>query len=219
MQSNLTLMLALSCLLGACALESKRIEPPQTRVIVQPAPQSEADQLLAYLAQARKLGAQEFAIERESVRNALQQQKTEFNRVKLALLLAIATPSPAQPGLTANANDDVELIALLEPVVQSANASVSDSVAPAGKAETQALATLMYSMAQDRKKLRDQWRDVQARLNALRRDDSKASEARSLRAQVEELERQLGALKSIDRSVNRRTETLRPEATRLEPPK
>ena len=62
-------------------------------------------------------------------------------------------------------------------------------------------------MAQDRKKLRDQRRETQARVNALRRDDSKDVEARALRAQVDELERKLAALKSIDRSVNRRSES------------
>ena len=210
MQLKLISVLMPMCLLGACALESKRIEPPQTRLIVQPAMPSESDQLLVYFAQVRKFDARELASEREQMRNAFQLGKSEFNRVKLAILLA-STPT-ALLTTAAIANDDGELIGLLEPLVNGPSASTADPAAVAKRVEISALASLVYGMAQDRRKLREQWRETQARVNALRRDETKDVEARALRAQVDELERKLAALKSIDRSVNRRSESPRTES-------
>jgi hypothetical protein len=209
MKTKLVFLIALLCLLSACALDQKRVEPPVTRLIVQSAPPSDADQLLAYLLQARKFDTREFATERELSRSLFQADKSDFNRVKLAVLLA-SMPLAANP----NAIDDAELIALLEPVASRANAVTEGNPAIAKDTEVRALAMLMYTMAQDRKKLRDQWRDAQARLNALRRDDTKEMEARALRTRVEELERKLAALKSIDRSVNRRSEPQRVESAK-----
>ena len=205
MQLKLILVPVAICLLGACALEPKRIEPPLTRVIVQPAMPSESDQLLVYFAQVRKFDTRELASEREQMRNAFQLVKSEFNRVKLAILLA-STPIALMTS-AASANDDAELIGLLDPLVNGASSSSAGTSAVANRVEISALASLVYGMAQDRKKLRDQRRETQARVNALRRDDSKDVEARALRAQVDELERKLAALKSIDRSVNRRSES------------
>ena len=201
-------------LLGACAFDLKRGEPPLTRVNVQPTPLSEADQLLAYSLQVRKFDTREFTTERERSHSMFIADKSDFNRIKLAVLLA-SMPLAATP----NVADDAELIALLEPLASRANTGTDGNPAIAKDTEIRALAMLMYAMAQDRKKLRDQWRDAQARLNALRRDDSKEMEARALRMRVEELEHKLAALKSIDRSVNRRSETQRIEPQRVESPK
>ena len=219
MKLSFILVFAAVCLLAACALEPKRNEPPVTRVIMQPAHPSESDELLGYLAQARKLDTRQFVAERELMRNTFQADKSEFNRVKLALLLA-AIPGPAGPvSAGANAGEDGDLIALLEPLVH--NAGASPAAVPPAILQTgiRPLAMLVYGMAQDRKKLREQWRDAQARVNAMRRDDTKDVEARTLRARVEELEGRLAALKSIDRSVNRRSETQRIESPVGEPPK
>ena len=219
------LLLLLSCLLGACALEPKRAEPPLTRVIVQAAEPSAADKLLAYMTQTRKLDAREFAIEREQIRAAFQTEKSEFNRVKLALLLAstsVSTSAHVSGNFSAGASDDAELIALLEPLVRDVSTPATDSQAAAKKDDSQAgiraIAALMTGLAQDRKKLRDQSRDAQARLSTLRRDDSKELEARALRARVSELERKLAAIKSIDSSVNRRADTQRIDPQRVVPP-
>lgn len=212
--------------LGACAIEPRLAQPPATRVILQPAAPSEADQLLLYVLQTRKLDAREFVAERDQVRNAFQSEKTEYNRVKLAVLLASAPTSlvsPTPATISASTSDDTELIALLEPLARDTATSIAEASSKERKddsrMEIRALATLLYGMAQDRKKLRDQWREVQTRLNALRKDDTKDAEARVLRARIEELERNLAALKSIDRSVNRRAETPRIEPPRVIPPK
>ena len=89
----------------------------------------------------------------------------------------------------------------------------------AQKTEVRALAMLLAGMAQERKKLRDLLRETQTRLSTLRRDDTKEMEVRALRSRVAELERNLAALKSIDRSVNHRSETQRTETLRVDPPK
>ena len=210
------LLLVPVALLAACALEPKRAEPPPALVIVQPAPPSETDQLLTYMMQTRKLDVREFATEREQLRILFQTDRSEFSRVKLAMLIAStpSTSSPAAANLVANSNDDAELISLLEPLVNNTGASNADASVTPQTSEIRALAMLIYGIAQDRKKLRDQWRESQARVTALRRDDTKDAEARTLRARVEELEAKLAALKSIDRSVNRRS-----EAPRTTPPK
>ena len=210
------LLLVPVALLAACALEPKRVELPPALVIVQPAPPSETDQLLTYMMQTRKLDVREFATEREQLRILFQTDRSEFSRVKLAMLIAStpSTSSPAAANLVANSNDDAELISLLEPLVNNTGASNADASVTPQTSEIRALAMLIYGIAQDRKKLRDQWRESQARVTALRRDDTKDAEARTLRARVEELEAKLAALKSIDRSVNRRS-----EAPRATPPK
>jgi predicted nucleic acid-binding Zn-ribbon protein len=213
MNWKLFLLFAALCLVSACALEPGRGAPPVTRVIAQQATPSEADQLLAYIAQTRQLDARGLARERDQLRSVFEAQKTEFTRVKLALLLASNT------AVTSLAQDDTELILLLEPMVHRDNAPNADFQSQSAQADTRALAALMYGLAQDRKKLRDQLREAQARINALRRNDAKEIEARALRARVEELERNLAALKSIDLSVNRRTDAQRGEPPRVEPTK
>lgn len=221
MHLKFILLLVPVSLLGACALEPRRFEPPVTPVMVRPAPPSEADRLLAYMVQTRKLDAREFATEREQMRNAFQTEKSEFNRVKLAILLTSVPASLMSSTATAHANEDTELVALLEPLATNtiANTTATDVSTLEPKSEIRALAMLIHGMAQDRKKLRDQWRETQARLNTTRRDDTKEAESRALRARVEELERNLAALKSIDRSVNSRSETQRIEPPRAVPPK
>jgi hypothetical protein len=213
MNWKLFLLFAALCLVSACALEPGRGAPPVTRVIAQQATPSEADQLLGYMAQTRKLDARSLASQREQLRSTFELQKTEFNRIKLALLLASTTAA------TSLAQDDAELILLLEPVVHREQVPNADFQAQSAQDDTRALAALMYGLAQDRKKLRDQLREAYARISALRRNDAKEIEARALRARVEELERNLAALKSIDLSVNRRTDAQRGEPPRVEPTK
>ncbi|MCY7389190.1 MAG: hypothetical protein LH481_14240 [Burkholderiales bacterium] len=127
---------------------------------------------------ARKLDGREISNEREQVRKNFQVEQSEFNRVKLAILLASTTaPSPAT-----GTSDDNELGALLAPIVRVVNTQTAVVPANAGTSEIRTLATLIYALALDRKKVRDYSRDVQLRAHALRRDDSKEVETRALRA-------------------------------------
>jgi hypothetical protein len=167
-------------------------------VVIQPASPSEADQLLSEAARWRSLEARELSIERENARNRFMREKSDFNRVRLALALALSTPG----GQAANSmNDDVELAALLEPLLTGPNATSTS-----GGWEIRALATLLYGMTSERRRIRELLRDSQARLALARKDEAREHEARALRTRIEELEAKLDALKSIDRSVNRRAE-------------
>ena len=210
MRYKTILLLALAALVSACAVEPKRVELPVTQVVVQPAPPSEVDQLLGYAIQMRKLDARAFATQRDQQRRVFQLAQSEFNRVKLAVLLA----SKPVSSTTASASDDAELAMLLEPLARKINTSNVGALPVADATEIHALAALIYSMANDRKKLRDLSREAQARVLSMRRDDTREIETRALRARVDELEQKLAALKSIDRSVNRRAETQRIEPTK-----
>ena len=145
----------------------------------------------------RKLEARELAVERENARNQFQRNKSEYNRVKYALMMALAPVASASA-----AQDDIELIGVIEPLIAGAGA-----VSATPDSEVRALATLLYGVVNDRRKVRDQLRDTQSRLALAKKDDTRDAETRALRARVEELEGKLNALKSIDRSVNRRAES------------
>ena len=196
-QRLLTILL-FACLPMACTLEPRgATPPPEPRVIVQSAPPSEAEQLLAYAAKLRRLSPREFTVERDQLRaNVLKDRsnpaQAQFNRIKYALLLTVAV------SLGTSASDDAELIGTLEPIVGTAGFSADN--------ELRVIANLIYSMAQERRKLRDQLRETNARIALAKREDNRDAEIRALRAQVEELEKNLQALKSIERSVNRRAE-------------
>jgi hypothetical protein len=179
--------------LAGCALEPPYSQPPpEPRIVFQPAPPSAADQLMAYAAGVRKLEAREFAGERDQARMSFMKDRSELSRLRYAMLLALS------PG--AMSADDGELIALLEPLV-------TGPLVTSPETDVRVLAVLLLGAAQERRKLREQLRDAVARLNFVKRDDSKEAEVRALRARVEELEKKLNALKSIDRSVNRRAES------------
>ena len=204
MKSRTCIALLLTGLLAACALEPKRIEaPPEARIIVRPAPPSEADQLLSHVAKVRKLEAREFAAERESARAQFQRDKNDFNRIRYALMLVLAPVATSSPSASA-AQDDVELLNLMEPLIAGTGAVITSA-----DAEVRALAALLHGVVSDRRKVREQLRDTLARLAFAKKEDTRDAEARALRARVEELETKLNALKSIDRSVNRRAEAVR----------
>jgi hypothetical protein len=190
-------------LLAACALEPRRIEaPPETRIIVQPALPSDADLLLGHIAGVRKLDAREFAAERDIARNQFQRDRSDFNRIKYALILALI-PAASTSAAATVAQDDVELMSLIEPLVSTAGPGTA-----AGDSQIRALAALLQGMVIDRRRVREQLRETQVRLALARKDDTRDAEARALRARVDELEARLNALKSIDRSVNRRAESV-----------
>ncbi len=178
------------CLIGACTLPARTVAlAPETRLVIQPAPPSEAEQLLAFAYKFRKLEPREAAADRDALRAIAARERGDFARVKLAIALALAAPLTAA--------EDAELLATLEPIV--GGASGADT-------EMRGLAIILHAAAADRRKLRDQVRELQAKASQARRDDTREAETRALRAKVEELEAKLLALKSIDRSVNRRTE-------------
>lgn len=197
--------------LSGCALEPAKIDrspPPDPTIIMQPSAPSAADALQSLLLQAKKMSPVELAIEREKVRADLSVDKSELNRIKLALLLSMPTPGSASA--TALAADDAELSALVDPVAAAASTSTVTGTAGAeartSEAELKVLALLIQSNLQDRKRLREQAREAQSRAQVAKTESTKREEeARILRTKVDELEKQLAALKLIERSVNSRT--------------
>jgi hypothetical protein len=199
--------------LSGCALEPAKIDrvpPPDPTIIMQPATPSASDALQTLLLQARKMAPAELAIEKEKVRAEFNTDKSEISRIKLALLLA--QPAPSNASAATLAADDAELTALVDPVAASAGTTTvvgSNSTEPrTSEAELKVLALLIQGNVQERKRLREQAREAQSRTQVAKTEATKnEQEARILRTKVEELEKQLAALKSIERSVNSRTKT------------
>lgn len=153
----------------------------------------------------------ELVLEKEKTRAEFNTEKSELNRMKLALLLIL--PTPATTTAAALIADDAELAALVDPVASGASANAVGAATVTGNPETRlaesearVLALLIQGSMQERKRLRDQSRDWQLRTQVAKTDLTKSEqEARILRTKMEELETQLAALKSIERSVTSRT--------------
>ncbi len=198
--------------LSGCALEPAKIgrtPPPDPAIIMHPVTVSASDALQTFLLQAKKMAPAELAIEKEKVRAEFNGDKSEFSRIKLALLFTV--PGPGNASAATLAAEDAELAALVDPLA-SAAISVASSGSNNGadsrssESELKVLALLIQANVQERKRLREQTRDALSRAQVARADSTKTEqEARILRIKVEELEKQLAALKSIERSVTSRT--------------
>ena len=186
---------------SGCAIQPTAVTPQvETRVIVERAPKLASELLLNYLLEARAMSAADLTAEKERVRVEFSLNKSEFNRMKLAILLALSPASlpNSAPNPAIGSSEDIELSNLLEPITYGVTAN-GNSPAP----DLRALATLIQALVHDRKKLRDQLKEAQSRTQTTRRDEvSSQTEARILRAKVDELEKKLDALKSIERSVS-----------------
>ena len=207
----------LTCVgLSACAvLDPPRIERPtplSPLIVERLAPPSDGDTLMAYVLQTRKLSAEELIAEQNRVRAEFGNNGSEYNRVKLGVMLALTPTASALANSgnsnggsvgngSGNGNEDTELIALLDPLVFSTTAS-GTSVKP----ELRALAHLLQTVAQDRKRLRDLAKVAQTKITVIKRDESSVVESKQLKVRIEDLERQLSALKSIEKSVGARSD-------------
>ncbi len=186
------LLLTITASLAGCALVPARVDAPEAKTAS--SLPSDAEQLLTYILQARMLSPAAFTLEKDRVRAEFAVEKSSHRRVKLAILMALSPPALAPAALA----EEAELQALLEPLAFGSSASPEPAL--------RAIATLLQSVTQDRKRLREQLRDAVARGQATRREEASAqAEARILRIQVEDLEKKLNALKSIERSVTTRS--------------
>jgi hypothetical protein len=196
--------------LSGCVLEPVKIDrtpPPDPSIIMQPIAFSVSDALQNFLLQAKKMAPAELAIEKEKVRAEFNGDKSEYSRIKLALLLTM--PIPGNVSAATLAAEDAELTALVDPLATAAVTTTStvgsSAESRSSEAELKVLALLIQSNVQERKRLREQTRDAMSRTQVARTEATKnEQEARILRTKVEELEKQLAALKSIERSVNSR---------------
>lgn len=188
------LLLTITASLAGCTLVPAHVDAPAHEAKTATYQPSDAEQLLTYILQARMLSPAEFAMEKDRARAEFAVDKSSYKRVRLAILMALSPPALTPAAVT----EEAEFQALLEPLAFGTSASPEPAL--------RAIATLLQSVTQDRKRLREQLRDAVARGQATRREEASAlAEARILRIQVEDLEKKLNALKSIERSVTSRS--------------
>jgi len=151
--------LAACMLLTACttmeSVEVSEREPDvapemsaSTPVPPKPARQvSDAESLLSYFSQLRKLSGSELAREHDSARQAFSSGRSEFNRIRLAMVVTL----PNTPFY-----DDYRALDLLEPLARNADSQLSG------------LAALLVSQIQERKRLDANTQALQQKLDALK---------------------------------------------------
>jgi hypothetical protein len=173
-------------LLTGCATQHAPVVVPQ---VVSTAAPSAADVLMQDIAQLMALSPVEQSAARETARDSFVRDPTDYRRLRLLVTLLV---NPASP------DDDERAISLAEPWVLERGAPLEQSVAK-----------LVTQLAMERKRLRTEQslnraRAVTASQQLRREERERDAESKQLRLRVEELEKQLIALKSIDRSVTRR---------------
>lgn len=140
-------------LVGCCALLAgcgalQELEPKeQPPAALVPRPISNVESLLLYYRHIGTLKDDQLTREHEIARNAYARERTDFNRVRLAMLLGL-------PNTTVS--DDDHALELLEPVVKS------------GDGEFSGLAALLAAQLQERKRLDANAQELQKKLDALK---------------------------------------------------
>jgi hypothetical protein len=174
--------------LSACALQQPVTVAPVVVSPPTPAP-SVADDMLANLRSLQGMSANELAATRDSARDAFDRDPTAFRRQRYLLALAASS---------ASANEDDRLLVLTEPILAMPGNYDASLVAISFMVQQSTLA---------RKRLRDEIAATRSRIANIASNtkrDERDTEVRALKSRIEELEKQIAALKSIDRSVTRR---------------
>jgi len=183
----------------ALALAGCALAPPAPSPVAAPAPAAtrppeplaaESAQLVAYLARVRRLEPDALAAETERQRRSVRDTRSRpLEAVKLALALCLA-PAP----------DDIELVALLEPVARE----------PATDEGTRAMAGFLLQQASERRRLKEAMAAAGSRL----RDERRAREAARQRAEAlqeraAQLQQKIDALSELEKSLSDRPTRLR----------
>ncbi len=170
---------------AGCALTTPPVTTPAPAPVVVKS-RSAADDLLTEIARLQKLSPGELAQTRDAAREVFDRDNATFRRMFYALTIFVAPVSPS---------DDERLLVLLEPIVSRRVATEDADLI---------VAQLAYNTTLARKKLRDDAAASRPKTTVVGRRDDREPEVRALKSRVEELEKQLLALKSIDRSVSHR---------------
>lgn len=136
-------------LLAGCAI-LPGMESPERAPWVQagsPRPASEAESLLLYFQHVRRLAAADLGKEHDTARQAFAQSRSDFNRIRLAMVLAL--PNTAL-------NDESRALELLEPVARNQSGQL------------QGLASLLVAQLQERRRLDANMQGLQQKLDALK---------------------------------------------------
>jgi hypothetical protein len=182
------LLAALVLMISGCALQ-----PPAPVQVSSPAAAprepTAAEHTLAELSRLQRLSPAELAQTRDAAREVFERDPAMFRRMQYAMTIFVAPMSPS---------DDDRLLTLLEPILNQATPPDDTN---------RVLALLAQTSAAARKKIRDDAVTARKTNVVAKRDDrrdDREPEVRALKQRVEELEKQLLALKSIDRSVTHR---------------
>jgi predicted ribosome quality control (RQC) complex YloA/Tae2 family protein len=184
-------------LLAGCVIPIEQPSAPAptaeaTPVVIVPAPRNadaeEALALLAYFHRVSGLGAEELRREYNAVNSAFAREKTEMQRMKLALLLSV-------PG--AAFRDDARLLTLLD--------TSSLRSAPADSPQREVL-TLLQRLTAERVRQLAQAKEEQRRIETQAKDDQKRLEQqlKDEQKRADELQQKLDALVAIDRELRQR---------------
>jgi polyhydroxyalkanoate synthesis regulator phasin len=174
---------------GCAVLDRPMVALPPPAAIVEAPKPSSADQLIDQLQAMQIMSGGDLVALREKHREAFERDASSANRLNYALAWYLTQTSNVA------AADEDKLAQLIEPLATPTN---TDSA-------TRALASLLQQAALSRKKVRDDTRYALQRANTTKKEEpSREAEVRQLRARIDDLEKQLAALKSIERSVTRR---------------
>jgi hypothetical protein len=146
---RLVFALGISALLAACGI-IRGLEPLEPAPWVQdggPRPASDGDSLILYYSHLRKLSGPELGREHDVARLAHNRVRSEFNRIRLAMVLSL--PNTAF-------HDEARSLELLEPVAKN----------PGGR--LQGLALLLSSHLQEQRRLSANAQGLQQKLDALK---------------------------------------------------
>ena len=177
-------------LLGGCAVDNTA--PRVASVTPSPvaAKPSATDPLLRSIRELRNMTPTALAAGKDVAREAFERDPVKFRRLRYLLALNVAP---------ATAVDDDRLISVVEPLL---NTFTDDN-----DLLIKTIAEQIREAALSRKKLRDEMASIRSRnanTAANSKRDDREPEMRTLRLRIQELEKQIAAMKSIDRSVTRR---------------
>lgn len=135
------------------------IPPPRVEAPAPPLP-GELERLLSYFEQIKKLPSPELGREHESARAAFSRTRSDFDRMRLAMVLSI--PNTAL-------SDDQRAVDLLDPLLKNQNSSF------------RGLASLMSAHLQERRRLESGMQSLQQNVQGLQQKlDALMSLERSL---------------------------------------
>lgn len=123
------------------------VPPPAVEPVRPIAPVHESERLLDYFRQVRKLGGVELGREHETVRVAYLRTRSDFDRVRLAMVLSL--PETAL-------NDETRALELLEPMVKNQSSPLHG------------LASLLHTFVQEQRRLEKSVQGMQQKLDALK---------------------------------------------------
>ena len=142
-------------LLGGCGTMQPGVdvaepEPQKVPAVVQgiqPRQPSETDSLISYFAQLRKLQGSELAREHDAARQAYGRARSEYNGMRLAMVVALPNTSFA---------DDPRALDLLDPIARNSESRLAG------------LASLLVAQIQERRRLDANTQALQQKLDALK---------------------------------------------------